>query len=89
MTLKEAKEKVAVKHGYDNWIQIEGEEIEGKLFDEAAELYARSKCLELKGWYDKLTPADKCTLWPPVGSGSGHGLYNQSDQDIVEKFFKL
>jgi hypothetical protein len=42
--------------------------------------------LKFKQWYDKLSPAEKCTVWPPAGSGSGTGLYNMEDEDLIEKF---
>lgn len=42
--------------------------------------------LEFKKWYDKLSPADKCTVWAP--DGSMKGLFNMNDETIVEKFFK-
>jgi hypothetical protein len=31
----------------------------------------QDKCLliEFRDWYDKLSPAEKCTVWPPAGSG--------------------
>lgn len=44
--------------------------------------------LAFKQWYDKLSPANKCTVCPPPGSGSGTGLYNMSDEDLIEKFIK-
>lgn len=47
----------------------------------------KEKILLFKQWYDKLSPADKCTVWPPDGS-STYGLYNQSDEDIVDKFLR-
>lgn len=44
--------------------------------------------IAFKQWYDKLSPADKCTVWPPAASGAGTGLYNMSDEDLIEKFLK-
>jgi hypothetical protein len=52
----------------------------------SCEQYSDERLKEFKEWYDKLSPADKCTVWPPAGSGSGTGLYNMSDEDIIEKF---
>jgi hypothetical protein len=43
---------------------------------------------EFRDWYDKLSPAEKCTVWPPAGSGSGTGLYNMQTVDIVDKFIR-
>lgn len=40
----------------------------------------------LLAWYDKLSPAEKCTVWPPAGSGGGHGLYSMSNENIVYKY---
>ena len=40
---------------------------------------------DFRDWFYKLSPAEKCTVWPPAGS-CGHGLYNMSTKDIVEKF---
>jgi hypothetical protein len=41
---------------------------------------------ELLKWFNSLTPAQKCTVWPPAGSGSGHGLYNLTFEQLVEEF---
>lgn len=46
----------------------------------------KQNLLSFKEWYDKLKPADKCTVWPPSGSGSGTGLYNMSDEDLIQRF---
>lgn len=49
-------------------------------------------CLEwiekFKDWYDTLSPAEKCTIWPPPGSGGAHGLYNMETKEIVAKFMR-
>jgi hypothetical protein len=42
--------------------------------------------IEFMKWYDDLSPRDKCTVWPPSGSGSGHGLYNKRPEDIYDDF---
>lgn len=61
MTLQEAKDQVAKKHGYDGWrlkIYENGDEFMEKIFNEAAELYAKEaadKAWEagwLKGKYE-------------------------------------
>jgi hypothetical protein len=39
-------------------------------------------------WKDGLSPAQKCTVWPPAGSGSGTGLYDMSDDDLYDKFVR-
>jgi len=56
-----------------------------KFIDSVYALY-RDNIEKFKDWYDKLSPADKCTVWPPAGSGSGTGLYNMETKDIVDKF---
>lgn len=45
-----------------------------------------SDLIAFKQWYDKLSPADKCTVWPPAGSGCGTGLYDMSDEDLIDKY---
>jgi hypothetical protein len=44
--------------------------------------------IKFKSWYDGLSPSDKCTVWPPAGSGCGRGLYNMEDKDLIQKFRK-
>lgn len=48
----------------------------------------KEKLLAFKKWYDQLQPNEKCTVWPPAGSGAEHGLYTMSDEDLIEKFLK-
>ena len=48
----------------------------------------REELIKFKLKYDKLSPAEKCTVWPPAGSGAGHGLYNLSDEDLIDKYLK-
>lgn len=50
MTFEQAKDQVAVKHGYDNWVSLhcrylisKSETHKWKYFEEAAKLYAKSK----------------------------------------------
>lgn len=57
-----------------------------KRLNEILDTSIKDKLLQFKKWYDKLSPRDKCTVWPPAGSGSGTGLYNMSDEDLIEKF---
>lgn len=50
MNLRQAKDEIALKYGYENWLQFE-KECPGHMSmqnfcDEAAELYARTKCRE-------------------------------------------
>lgn len=52
----------------------------------AAEKVAKKYIAYFKEWYDKLSPAEKCTVWPPAGSGAGTGLYNMETEDLVDKF---
>jgi hypothetical protein len=54
------------------------------------ELDKRDKALvsEILKIYDGLSHADKCTVWPPAGSGAGTGLYNMSYEDLAEKVLK-
>lgn len=56
--------------------------------DEYAAQVLNETLIEFKKWYDKLTPSDKCTVWAPPGSGYGRGLYDMSDEDLIEKFLK-
>jgi hypothetical protein len=37
-------------------------------------------------WYNKLSPADKCTVHPPAGSGGCHGLYNLTDAGLINNY---
>lgn len=46
----------------------------------------KEKLIAFKSWYDQLRPNEKCTVWPPAGSGAGPGLYNMPDEDLIEKF---
>jgi len=39
-------------------------------------------------WYKKLSPSDKCTVHPPAGSGGCYGLYNLSNEDLIDKYLK-
>lgn len=57
--------------------------------ERVAKEYARQTCEDFRDWYDKLSPTDKCTVWPPAGSGGGTGLYNMSTRDIVDKFIRV
>lgn len=43
---------------------------------------------DFKDWYDKLSPAQQCTVWAPAGSGAGSGLYNMTTSDLVDKFLR-
>lgn len=54
---------------------------------ESMDTYAREILIDFKQWYDKLTPADKCTVHPSGGSGM-IGLYNMQDEDLIEKYLQ-
>jgi hypothetical protein len=45
----------------------------------------RNQSIAFSKWKDKLTPAEKCTVWPPGGDGM-IGLYNMADNDLYDKF---
>ena len=55
----------------------------------AMDLYFRENAAELLKWYEKLSPAEKCTVHPPAGSGGCHGLYNMTPEDLVAKWLWL
>jgi len=38
-------------------------------------------------WHNKLSDADRCTVWPPDGDGA-IGLYNNSKENLYEKFLR-
>lgn len=59
-----------------------------KRLNEILDTYLKDGLIKFKQWYDKLSPADKCTVWPPAGSGSGHGLYNQTDEGLIDNFIR-
>jgi len=48
--------------------------------------YARQQAIAFSNWKDKLTPVQRCTVWPPAGSGSGTGLYEKQDEDLYAQF---
>lgn len=48
----------------------------------------RKQLIAFKQWYDNLSPSNKCTVWPPAGSGAGKGLYDKSDDDIIDDFMR-
>lgn len=52
----------------------------------AAAEVARQSIIDFTDWYNTLTPASKCTVWPPAGSGSGTGIYNMDTKELVDKF---
>jgi hypothetical protein len=37
-------------------------------------------------WKSKLSPVELCTVHPPAGSGSGTGLYEKSDKDLINDY---
>ena len=37
-------------------------------------------------WKSKLSPVELCTVHPPAGSGSGTGLYEKSDEDLINDY---
>jgi len=43
----------------------------------------KDEFLKFLKWYNKLSPADKCTVHPPAGSGGCHGLYNLTDAGLI------
>lgn len=93
--LNDIKTAVAEQFKYRSFTimteQIQPSEI-GAYVNAVAEQYAaqvlKENLIAFKRWYDKLTPSDKCTVWAPPGSGYGRGLYDMSDEDLIEKFLK-
>jgi hypothetical protein len=55
---------------------------------DAIEELCKNYIESFKDWYDTLSPRDKCTVWPPAGSGSGPGLYNMETKDLVDRFLR-
>lgn len=47
-----------------------------------------SEVAELLRWYKQLSPAQKCSVHPPAGSGGSHGIYNQTEEELIEKWRK-
>jgi hypothetical protein len=45
--------------------------------------------INFKKWYDNLSPANKCTVHPPAGSGGSYGLYNMSDDDLIDSYMRF
>lgn len=56
---------------------------------EAMEDYAKRQAILFARWKEKLTPAQRCTVWPPAGSGSGTGLYQKTDEDLYSEYLEL
>ena len=50
--------------------------------------FMESKMANFIKWYDKLSPASKCTVWPPAGSGMSTGIYNKTGVDLLNDFLK-
>ncbi len=48
----------------------------------------REIALQFMEDFNKMSPRDKCTVHPPAGSGSGHGIYNKTNVDIFNEWFK-
>jgi hypothetical protein len=46
----------------------------------------RGELIKFKVWFESLSPASKCTVHPPAGSGGCYGLYNMSDEDLINKY---
>lgn len=68
------------EHAIHKAFELAGEELE-KDRNEFAIRFAR--------WYSKLTPVQRCTIWPPAGSGSGLGLYEKSMDELMKKFIEI
>ena len=67
------------------WCQdkISPNDIEYRLFESSEKEELRKELINFKNWYDKLSPASKCTV---AGSGGSIGLYNLSDEDLIHKY---
>lgn len=46
------------------------------------------EAVALLEWYDKLSPAEKCTVHPPAGSGGSTGIYNLSYKQLYQSYLK-
>lgn len=51
-----------------------------------ADVLSLSEAAELLRWYKKLSPAQKCTVHPPAGSGGSTGLYNLTEEDLIKEW---
>lgn len=56
--------------------------------ESAMDEWAKQQAIAYSNWKDKLSPAQKCTVWPPAGSGGSTGLYTMTDDDLYEKFLQ-
>lgn len=66
--------------------------LEERVFSLNAELADRllpSDVAELLRWHKQLTPAQKCTVHPPAGSGGSHGIYNHTEEELIEKWSNI
>lgn len=50
--------------------------------------YAKQQGILFSNWKEKLPPVQKCTVWPPAGSGCGTGLYSKSDEELYDEFLQ-
>lgn len=76
-----------VKEGIDK--VVDGNPITAhncKVHARAAAEVAKQAIIDFMDWYNTLSPASKCTVWPPAGSGSSTGIYNMETKDLVDKF---
>jgi hypothetical protein len=46
----------------------------------------REELIKFKVWFENLSPANKCTVHPPAGSGGCYGLYTMSDDDLIDEY---
>jgi ribosomal protein S20 len=59
-----------------------------RLPKEYAYIEMKEIAIAYKMWLSTLTAAKKCTVHPPSGSGGSTGIYNRTDSDLFEEFFK-
>jgi hypothetical protein len=46
----------------------------------------KKELIKFKVWFENLSPASKCTVHPPAGSGGCYGLYTMSDDDLIDEY---
>ena len=59
-----------------------------KQIHSAMDEYAQQEAVAVLEWYDKLSPAEKCTVWPPAGSGGSFGIYTLSYKQLYQLYLK-
>jgi hypothetical protein len=59
-------------------------------YDEAAQRYGDYReqlgAVKFAEWLEGLTPAQRCTVHPPAGSGGSSGIYTLSISELYKRF---